>query len=207
MNSQPNLRILTPLQFELLSERDEMYDNVLALRDAATSKFEKVSKVFRLFDEACKPVSTDDMLMDVKLQAQGLILKLNRVVSVVPRSVVGFSYLLPNGKIGQMALATYPDVVKLRDGMNLEVPCRGKAAWCGLIKTLKRDCPHETEVCDKCVQSHELACELLDVAERRGIVTEVYDATDFWFTRNLDSLRAASAWAKRDTGCDSHLGA
>ncbi len=151
-------------------------------------RFEKVSKVFRIFgNQICEVRTEGEMLTDVKLQAITPILKMKRLINVHPNKIIGFSFLLPNGNLGHIALATYPDVVRSFDGMFIEVPCRGKALWHGSISTFKKD--RSEEHSDDCVQSHKLTCEILDCAEKMRILTEIHDSTGYWDNRNVYQLQ------------------
>lgn len=185
-------REVHPLQFELLVPRSEMYESIRLLRDKAIKIFPSVSKVFRLFDEACIPVNREDPLLDVKIMAQGLLVKHKRILTTTPKEIVGFGFLLPTNRLAYMALATYPKSVFVHN-RRIEVPFDGNAVWSGLIETFATRCADCKSSCENCIESHELSCELLQEAERMGILQEVRDHTDYWMTRNSQSLIDLSA--------------
>ena len=177
----------SPLQFELIVSKQEQYETIFKLREKAKALFSKTTKVFRILDEACVPSLTCDPLLDVKLLGQGLFIKNKRILTVYPKSIVGFGFLLPTNKVAYLALATYPEYLK-KDEETIKVPYNGNAVWSGLIETFTRICGDCSLNCDKCVEGHELCCELLQEADNIGALQEVKDQTDFWTTRNTESL-------------------
>lgn len=185
--SNLRLRCVSPLQFTLVTPKEEVYEAILKLRKKAQSLFPKVSKVFRLFDEACLPSESHDPLLDVKLLGQGLIINDNKIQTVNPESIVGFGILLPTNRVSYIALASYPVAVK-RAGKTIQVPFNGNAVWSGIFDTFMAKCNNCRLACEKCISSHELACSLLQEADKIGILKEVKDPTDFWTTRSSDSL-------------------
>lgn len=182
-----NFRGIHPLQFELSSAHADVYENIRRLREKAQGLFPKVSKVFRLFDEACLPNNAEDMLLEPKLMAQGMVLKSKRLVTIWPKSVIGFGFLLPTNKVAYLGLATYPFVVE-KSNAQIPVPYNGNAAWSGLIETFLARCSKCENACSACIEAHELSCELLQEAENMGILGEVQDPTDYWTTRSHASL-------------------
>lgn len=187
--SQDNIRIrcVNPLQFTLVSSKEEVYGSILKLHKKAKELFPDVSKIFRLFDESCLPSKANDSLIDVKLLGQGLLINESNVFSVSPESIVGFAVLLPTNQVSYVALASYPSIIK-RKGKVIQVPFDGNAVWSGIFDTFVAKCNGCSLACEKCVSSHELVCSLLQEAENIGILEEVKDPTDFWITRNYDSL-------------------
>jgi len=186
--SANQLRVLSPLQFELSAEQDKIYDHILSLREFAARRFDKVTKVFRLFGDACKPKSHDDQLVEVKAMGLGLLLKYKRIATVRPTCIIGFAFCMPNGKPGYVALATYPHAVELRDNLIIETNSGGKAVWCGLVETFAKPCTKCKGGCNICSESHILACEVLDECERQGILHDVHDATGYWHNRDTQAL-------------------
>lgn len=183
------LNVLTPLQFELMTGKADIYANLLSLRSLAMEKFSKVSKIFRLLDDACRITGNDDILIEQKVIGTCVLVQDNKIATVKPTSIIGFTALLPNGNHFHVAFATYPPAVNFKDSVILGVPLdEDKAAWCGLAETSSSSCDHKDGTCEECVQSHLLVCELLDCAEKLGVVVSVSDPTGFWETRNLDNL-------------------
>lgn len=186
---QTNLRLrcLSPLQFNLVVPKEDVYDTVLKLKAKAQSLFPKVSKVFRLFDDGCLPIGFDDPLLDVKILGQGMFIINNKILTVSPKSIVGFAFLLPTNKVAYLALASYPSTTKDL-GKTITVPFNGNAVWSGIIETFLKKCNSCKSDCDECILSHELSCELLQETENMGILEEVKDPTDFWATRSTQSF-------------------
>jgi len=186
---QSNLRLrgVSPLQFMLISPKEEMYESLFRMREKAKKLFPKTSKIFRLFDDACLPSAVNDPLMDVKILGQGLTIHDNNILSVSPESIIGFAILMPTNKVGYIALATYPQHI-YHNGDLVKIPFGGDAVWSGILETFMAKCNNCRLACDNCISSHELSCELLQEAENIGILEEVKDPTDYWTTRSSQSL-------------------
>ena len=155
----------SPLQFELIVSKQEQYETIFKLREKAKALFSKTTKVFRILDEACVPSLTCDPLLDVKLLGQGLFIKNKRILTVYPKSIVGFGFLLPTNKVAYLALATYPEYLK-KDEETIKVPYNGNAVWSGLIETFTRICGDCSLNCDKCVVSFFKKLIILELCKR-----------------------------------------
>jgi len=190
MSSAPsnlNFRGVSPLQFELSSAHSDVYQNLYRLREKAQQLFPKTSKIFRLFDKACLPNGSDDILLDPKLMAQGVVINRKRLVTIWPKSIIGFGFLLPTNKVAYLGFATYPfEVAKFRARIN--VPYHDNACWSGFIETFLPRCAKCNTACSACIEAHELSCELLQEADSIGVLREVLDPTDYWTTKSHDSL-------------------
>lgn len=194
------IKVLSPLQFELICDQKNVYESLILLRRIAADKFDKVTKIFRLYDDECTP-KQDDPLLEAKIQGVGLLVKLNRIITLQPRSIIGFAFLMPNKRPGYIALATYEDTVEMRDGMVVETSLRGRAAWCGIIETFKTPSPDD---CDQevCSESHKKAIELLDEANNLEILKDIYDATGYWTDRDEDKLKEVTdLFVKGEVSC------
>lgn len=200
LSYQDNLRLkcVSPLQFVLSVPKNEVYSTIFKLREKALKIFPKVSKIFRLFNEACLPMKEEDPLFDAKLLGHGLLIKDNRIITVIPESIIGFAFLLPTNKVAYMALAIYPESIE-KDGITFEIPYSGEALWSGMAETFVNKCQNCDESCSLCLESHELVCELLQKAEDLGALSDVQDQTDYWTTKNVESLKKASS--KFRCGC------
>ena len=107
---------------------------------------------------------------------QGLMIKDKKIVSVTPSGIVGFGFLLPTNRVAYMGLAVYPDSIE------------NNAVWSGLIETFASQCRSCVFSCEKCIDAHQFSCELLQEAEKLGILGDVSDQSDYWTTRNTQSL-------------------
>lgn len=179
---------LKTLQFELVTNRSEVYSDMIALREFAQNRFSKVSKIFRVFGEACKISGPEDVLTEQKILGTCILVQDNKVASVPPTSIIGFSMMLPNGNLFHLGFATHSSSIKFRNSTLRPSLGKERAAWCGMAETLNLTCNHALGTCEGCVQSHALVCEILSYAEKLGILVSVSDPTGFWETRNLDNL-------------------
>lgn len=176
-----------PLHFELVANREEAYQVISKLRRRASRIFTSVSKVFRLFDEACLPSGIEDPLLEPKIMGRGLLIRNHKLLTVAPESIIGFGFLLPTDRVAHIGLATYPSKA-LSFGKLVDVPFENHAVWSGIMNTFMKRCEGCRRSCNVCIDSHVGACELLQEAEDLGVLQDVKDSTDFWTTRSTDSL-------------------
>lgn len=129
---------LKTIQFELSSNKENVFDNIICLRKCALKNFDTVSKIFRLDEHECKIKDLKDSFLEIKLMSHKVFSCNSRVVSCEPKSVVGFAIQFKNGYIGYMALAVYPEYMKV-SGKKVRVPDSDKATWSGLIYGLNNN--------------------------------------------------------------------
>jgi len=182
------VRVLSPLQFEIQCDKDSVYNHIIALRQFALENFDRVTKVFRLYDSDCQPLNDSDPLFHLKAMSVGLMVRFNRIVTLQPRSIIAFAFQMPNGRAGYMGLSTYADTVEMTDSLVIETPLRGKAHWCGQIETFKIPQDVTNEEQEVCIESHRLSCKFLDQVQDAGILVSHYDATGYFLDRNEEVL-------------------
>ncbi len=120
------------LHFELVCDKEEMYDHLVALRQQAQDRATRVSPIHRFYGNECLVEGSEDSLLDAKLLSQGIMLHNQKIVIVNPQSIAVFSVELSNGAFVYFGLATYPPTINI-DGKDIKVPRSDKAVWSGLL--------------------------------------------------------------------------
>lgn len=144
-----------PLQFELISSNEKMYDTLFSLRESAKDLFAQVSKVFRIYNHNCIPAGHLDPLLEPKLLAQEFVVHESKLLRLTPISIVGFGFLMPNERMGYLAFSKYPTVLECCNKM---IPVSIKDCWSytGLLETFVKNCDNYSYA--KCVESHISSC-------------------------------------------------
>lgn len=180
LSQNQSSREVQSLHFELVADKEEVYQVISKLRKEASLIFPAVSKIFRLFNEACIPYGSRDPLLEPKIMGRGLLVRNRKLLTITPQSIIGFGFLLPTDIVAYIGLATYPTTL-------VDVAFDGQAVWSGIVNTfVKRGNVYYSY--RDCVDSHIGVCDLLQEADRLGVLQFVKDSTDFWTTRNMDSL-------------------
>jgi hypothetical protein len=120
------------LHFELVCDKKDIYNHLVALRSQAQDRVPRVSPIHRLYDNECLIEGPNDPLLDAKLLSQGIMFENNQVVIVNPESITVFAVQLSNRAFVYFGFATYPSSIVL-NGKETQVPNSDKAVWSGLL--------------------------------------------------------------------------
>lgn len=152
------------LHFELVCDKKDVYEHLIALRQQAQDRATRVSSIHRLYGKECLVEGTDDPLLDAKLLAQGIMLHNGKIVIVNPQSIAVVAVELENGAFVYLGFTTYPPTINL-DGKEIKVPRSGKAVWSGLLfmdESLDYD-------------SYKELYDLIEFLESRGVQVDMND--------------------------------
>lgn len=184
-NNQPVLR------FSLACGENEGWDRILRELHlyAREQHFRHVSPIIEVSGDDCKVRSNDDPLAALKLEARGIAMANNRLLTFDPVEFKAFVGQLPNKRLMIVGFAQYPETVQSESGYNHTTPWHGKRIWHGTVST--KDARFISKP-DDCRESHRVATNLLRFADEHEVVRIVEDMTGFFSTRNerdLDVLR------------------
>lgn len=195
-NSPP----VRPIHFELSCQTDEMLNCIKQLHALATeSHFISLTDVVTLIGDQCSVLQKNDLFEGLKIRGRHtLMIGHQRAISVEAEKIVGFTGILPNGANFCIGLATYPEIVTLESGDILATGLAGRSYWQGFIQTIRSTqcgsaphhciCPLPTNCPQSCVRSHMIVIQILDQAERLGILREVLDPAMYWELRDEQRL-------------------
>jgi hypothetical protein len=120
------------LHFELVCDKKDVYDNLIALRQQVQDRATRVSPIHRLYDTECLVEGPEDSLLDAKLLSQGIMLHDGKIVVINPQSIAVFVVELSNKAFVHFGFVTYPSSIVI-DGKNVKVPHSDKAVWSGVL--------------------------------------------------------------------------
>lgn len=150
------------LHFELVCDKKDVYDHLIALRQQAQDRVTRVSPIHRLYGKECLVEGPEDPLLDAKLLSQGIMLHNDKIVIVNPQSIAVFAVELSNGAFVYFGFTTYPPSVVI-DGKEVKVPRSGKAVWSGLL-FMNEDLGHD---------SYKELYDLVQLLEDRGVQVDM----------------------------------
>lgn len=150
------------LHFELVCDKKDVYEHLIALRQQAQDRATRVSPIHRFYGKECLVEGADDPLLDAKLLAQGIMLHNDKIVIVNPESIAVFAVELSNGAFVYFGFTTYPPTVNI-DGKEVKIPRSGKAVWSGLL-FMNEDLGHD---------SYKELYDLVQFLEDRGVQVDM----------------------------------
>lgn len=103
------------VHFALSCAEQDTIRNLVTLRDAAEYAFDRVSKIFRLYQDECLVDGTSDPLIDLKLRAQSFVIYKKELKTIAPIEIAGFAAELRNGKMVYFGFAKYPETIQFQD--------------------------------------------------------------------------------------------
>jgi hypothetical protein len=133
-------KIFHPIHFEMKCDEKDIHSNVIELRSFALKYFDKVTKVFRLYDKDCFPINDEDHLIEIK--KANIEHKERERINLSQKSIVAFAFRMPNGKNGYIGFSTYEEDSE-------------SDYWVGAFDTMSKD---RSSIC---VHSHVLCYMLL----------------------------------------------
>ncbi len=141
-------KIFHPIRFEMKCDEKDIHSKVIELRQFALKHFDKVTKVFRLYDKDCFLINDADCLLEIKRANIGH--KERERVSLSQKSIVAFAFRMPNGRNGCIGFSTYEEDSE-------------SGYWVGMFDTLTKD------RLSICIHSHVLCYMLLHQASNLKI--------------------------------------
>lgn len=152
------------LHFELVCDKKDVYDHLIALRQRAQDRVARVGPIHRLYGKECLVEGPEDPLLDAKILSQGVMIHKGKIVVVSPQSIVTFAVELSNGAVVYFGFSTYPSMISL-NGKEVKVPRNDKAVWSGLLFV--------NENLD--YSSYRELYELVELLEARGVQVDMND--------------------------------
>lgn len=189
-----------PIHFELSCHPGEALNCIKQLHALATDcDFISLTEVVTLIGDHCSVLQKHDLFEGLKIRSRHtLMIGPQRAISVEAEKIIGFVGILPNGANFCIGLATYPEIVTLESGDILATGLAGRASWQGFVQTIRTSecggsphrcvCPMPQNCPQPCVRSHLIVIQILDQAERLGILREILDPAMYWELRDEQRL-------------------
>ena len=197
-NNQPFIRFSLAVE-EGANWQKILYELHLYARE---QNFRHISPIIELAGEECRVVCDHDPLAALKLEARGIAIANNRLLTFDPVAFSAFVCQLPNKRLMTFGFAHYPEVIQSESGHNHVTPWHNKRVWHGTISTKdSRFIVHP----DDCKESHRVAVNLLHHADEYGVIRIVEDMTDYWLTEKESDLRNLHCEIK--PASENHCGA
>ena len=103
------------VHFSLSCAEQDAIRQLVALRDAAEYSFDRVSRIFRLYQDECLADGASDPLIDLKLRAQSFVIYKKEFKTIAPVEIAGFAAELRNDNMAYFGFAKYPEKMQFQD--------------------------------------------------------------------------------------------
>lgn len=153
------------LHFELFCGIKDSYDKLRSLREQARNHTERVSRIYRLFEQDCLIQSTNDPLNDLKLQSKQMVMIGNDARVISPKCILAFACETANYQTVYFGLSEFPQTIE-HNNQTIPVRKANGMMWRGFVQLTTENC----NGCEDCLKTQTDMIALMKYAEELGIL-------------------------------------
>ena len=172
-----NSRVLPSVHFTLRASTESALEIIKELHTKTRNLgFIKVSPIAKLTEDECLVTRDDDEFKCLKIHARGFLVKNKKIISYVPKSIVGFQCLLHNGSILNIGLCEYPRCIDIDEECIRTGTKTGESQWMSYVNTVTQDQVNPKQ----CYKSHLSVLNLLHICDHMEILVHLKDPYEQW---------------------------